>query len=951
MKVAVEIVEARDLKPNKKRSNTAPSTYVEVSLAGQAQRTQTKPNNDPNPTWNETLVFHVADPLDLPSLAVEITVYTNSTSLSSLILSRRSLLGHVSISGSSLSPSRSDAALLRCPLEKRGEIAIRLYAVTNSPARSDITHSSTTYPSTIHKNSVKTSKSPRVYNSVASSTKTVTVEDPVKKAQPEPEHDLVETHPPLAAWIGYKKSSDKITTTYDLVEQMQYLFVHVVKARDLPPMDITTGSLDPYVKVRVGNYGGETKKRVANKNPEWNQVFAFAGDHIHAQTLEVVVMDKDILRDDFVGKVVINLTDVQTRVPPDSPLAPMLYRLSDKNNEMTAGSIMMAVWNGTQADEAYPEAWHSDANNISLEGVHTTKSKVYFTPRLSYLRVDVLAAQDLAPSESGRVNPEVYVRLRHESQTVLTRLSPDRSLNPTWKNEEKILVAREPFDEPLYVSVFDRVGPNKDVSLGELVLAKKEIGTIGNRHQKMPAKWFKLGNSDSKGKIQLRVYYDTRYHVMDEVMQYSSDFRPSNKQLRKPAVGVLDVGILSARNLLPVKISINGKTNDATANAYCVAKYGPKWIRTRTCLNSLAPRWNEQYTWEVFDPCTVLTVAVFDNCQVNGNGSDKDNDLKDHPVGKVRIRLSTLESGKTYTHYHPLLLPHPTGLKRTGELHLAVRFTSTAWFNMVLMYVKPLLPKEHYARPMSVAQMTELRQAAANIIVAKLARSEPPLRREAVEYVLETKFDLFSMRRSKGNWQRIAALFSTVKAVAVWLDGVQQWKDWITSCLVILVFLVMAWMPVLILPTVFFYLLVIGLWNYRYRPRRPAQMASYAEQVAIDDLDEEFDVIPSSRPVEVVKQRYDRLRHVAGRVQTVVGDLAAQGERAQALLTWRDPRASMIFVVMNFVLVFVFYKVPFKLLVMGYGLYQLRHPKFRSKRPSVPFNFFRRLPPLSDVVF
>jgi hypothetical protein len=60
------------------------------------------------------------------------------------------------------------------------------------------------------------------------------------------------------------------------------------------------------------------------------------------------------------------------------------------------------------------------------------------------------------------------------------------------------------------------------------------------------------------------------------------------------------------------------KDSRGSTDAYCVAKYGPKWIRTRTIFDSFNPRWNEQYTWEVDDPCTVLTVGVFDNRYVHG---------------------------------------------------------------------------------------------------------------------------------------------------------------------------------------------------------------------------------------------------------------------------------------------------------------------------------------------
>nr|GEW91341.1 FT-interacting protein 1-like [Tanacetum cinerariifolium] len=73
------------------------------------------------------------------------------------------------------------------------------------------------------------------------------------------------------------------------------------------------------------------------------------------------------------------------------------------------------------------------------------------------------------------------------------------------------------------------------------------------------------------------------------------------------------------------------KTKDGRAStyAYCVAKYGTKWIRTRTIADNFAPKWNEQYTWEVFDPCTVTTIGVFDNCHLyRGDKAESAKDLR-----------------------------------------------------------------------------------------------------------------------------------------------------------------------------------------------------------------------------------------------------------------------------------------------------------------------------------
>lgn len=195
------------------------------------------------------------------------------------------------------------------------------------------------------------------------------------------------------------------------------------------------------------------------------------------------------------------------------------------------------------------------------------------------------------------------------------------------------------------------------------------------------------------------------------------------------------------------------------------------------------------------------------------------------------------------------------------------------------------------------------------------------------------------------------SLLSGMISVSRWFDDVCHWKNPITSVLVHVLFLILIWYPELILPTIFLYMFLIGLWNYRFRARHPPHMdtrLSWAEAVHPDELDEEFDTFPTSRPQDIVRMRYDRLRSVAGRIQTVVGDMATQGERFQSLLSWRDPRATSLFIVFCLCAAIILYVTPFKALALLVGLYMLRHPRFRSKMPSVPSNFFKRLPARTD---
>ncbi|KAF3546930.1 hypothetical protein DY000_02000516 [Brassica cretica] len=471
---------------------------------------------------------------------------------------------------------------------------------------------------------------------------------------------LKETSPKIGAGAV---TGDKLSCTYDLVEQMHYLYVRVVKAKELPGKDLT-GSCDPYVEVKLGNYRGMTKHFEKKSNPEWRQVFAFSKERIQASILEVIVKDKNVMLDDFIGGIMFDLNEIPKR-----------------------------------------------------------------------------------------------------------------------------------------------------------------------------------------------------------------------------------------------------------------------------------------YTWEVFDTCTVITFGAFDNGHIPGGSG------KDTRIGKVRIRLSTLESDRIYTHSYPLLVFHPSGIKKTGEIQLAVRFTCLSVINMLHMYSQPLLPKMHYIHPLSVLQLDSLRYQAMNIVSARLNRAEPPLRKEVVEYMLDVDSHMWSMRRSKANFFRIMNVLSGLVAVTKWFDQICHWRNPITTVLIHVLFIILVLYPELILPTVFLYLFLIGIWNFRWRPRHPPHMdtrLSHADAVHPDELDEEFDTFPTSRSPAIVRMRYDRLRSIGGRVQTVIGDLATQGERFLSLLSWRDPRATTLFLFFCLIAAVVLYVTPFQVVALLTGIYLLRHPRFRHKLPSVPLNLFRRLPARSD---
>ncbi|RWR91807.1 FT-interacting protein 1-like protein [Cinnamomum micranthum f. kanehirae] len=485
------------------------------------------------------------------------------------------------------------------------------------------------------------------------------------------------------------------------------------------------GSLDPFVEVRIGKYRGITKHFEKQRQDHvWNEVFAFSRDQMRSSVIEVVVKDKVLTKDDEpVGIIRFDLNQVPTRVPPESPIAPEWHQLEDKKVQgRMKGDLKLAIWMGTAADEVFPDAWHSDAASslVDVSIASCIRSNVYFSPRLWYVRVEIIEAEDLVVAENSRI-PEVYVKAQMGHQTLRTKVVHAPTFNPQW-NEDLLFVTAEPFEDYLVLSVEDRGEPNRVEEIGRVVISLSSIEKRADDRM-IKTRWFQLEKpvaavdtahlkeDELPGSLLLRLCLEGGYHVLDESLHYSSDLRPTAEELWKPPIGVLELGILRAEGLHPMKT----RDGRGTSDAFCVARYGNKWVRTRTVVNTLSPKFNEHHTWDVYDPATVLTV---------------------------------------------------------------------------------------------------------------------------------------------------------------------------------------------------------GIWNYRHRPCYPPHVdtrISYAEAVHLDELDEEFDTFPTSRRADIVRMRYDRMRSVAGKIQTVVGDVATYGERVLALLSWRDPVATAIFVIFCIVSALVLFVTPYRI--------------------------------------
>ncbi|KAM3405647.1 hypothetical protein ACQJBY_008259 [Aegilops geniculata] len=186
----------------------------------------------------------------------------------------------------------------------------------------------------------------------------------------------------------------------------------------------------------------------------------------------------------------------------------------------------------TKADE---KAWSSEAHSLSREGLtNDTRHNVYYSPKLMYLKVVAISAQDLVPAEEGRSLAPTIVKIQMGGQIRRTKQGqPQGSANPTW-NDDFMLVVTEPLEEPLVVTVVERISASREEPIGHVIIPAASLYMPRNcdeQAESEPPKWFSLlvdeaaadvmkGSNNREpskmlaSKIQLRLSLETEYHVL-----------------------------------------------------------------------------------------------------------------------------------------------------------------------------------------------------------------------------------------------------------------------------------------------------------------------------------------------------------------------------------------------------------------------------------------------------
>lgn len=824
-----------------------------------------------------------------------------------------------------------------------------------------------------------------------------------------------------------KKIGTSAATQIHTQPSLCFLRVKVLEARDLIAADFG-GTSDPYAVVRVEDPRSKIydfkldkyhKTKVIRRTlkPNWNKEFLMAAmlPIIDKQALVVQLFDHDrYSMDDYLGQISIPLKALQN------------YQ------EQHPKEAAVGHQHGRKAGVWYALSKSGD------DGSNCHSSMLVDIPaQASTLYVKVISGRRLPPKDflTGTSDPYVIVKvpLKNGGAATIRSKIVYSNLNPEWNEVFAFPLATVDHTVCSAVNLevwdYDMFSPDEFMGLAQVPF--NDVEWHESRDSRPRERWLSLhqdrNNSCSlkggtqeqswdranrAGSLKVSIWYGTK---RDPAMSLASRAVTSQVghplgQIRidasieygyfeqvLPKVGKLKLGLLQAHNLTAVHWS-------GTPSVYAIVKYEKNWARMRTILSTTDPVWNEELEFDVHDPSSVLTIGLFEDFHLENNLFKRGilRQRKDHPMGKFRIRVSTLDGNRLYRVRFPLLLPHKKVLRKVGELEVELKFEFESVAKVIWNSLKPPLPAIHYTNPMEKPALAEktMREA----MIAYLEQEHPPIHQECVEELLDARGSIFRMRRAKVNYARLLGTVQFLIDIVKGFCTICEWKYASLSILAHVVFIFYVYNLHLLAPSLCGLLLLKVLWHYRGRGgefhvppmvtldrakqfvgldvlHEPQRDAPHADVNAAADEHEAFEAdmssslgdadlnedelfdadstvsredegeeMKSGNPVVELQKKLEELRMLAARVQNLMGTIAEPGERVHNLLRWEDPRSTAVFTAFLLVSTVLTWTVDMRHIFAFVGIVLLRHPILRSPTPPPPVSMFMRLPTNQDLL-
>uniref|UniRef100_A0A7N9D3X0 Extended synaptotagmin-1 n=1 Tax=Macaca fascicularis TaxID=9541 RepID=A0A7N9D3X0_MACFA len=436
--------------------------------------------------------------------------------------------------------------------------------------------------------------------------------------------------------------------------------IHLLAARGLSSKDkyvkgLIEGKSDPYALVRLGTQTFCSRVIDEELNPQWGETYEVMVHEVPGQEIEVEVFDKDPDKDDFLGRMKLDVGKVlQAGVLDD------WFPLQGGQGQVHLRLEWLSLLSDAEKLEQVLQ-WN--------RGVSSRPEP----PSAAILVVYLDRAQDL-PLKKGNKEPNPMVQLSIQDVTQESKAVYSTNC-PVWEEAFRFFL-QDPQSQELDVQVKD---DSRALTLGALTLPLARLLTAP---ELTLDQWFQLSSSGPNSRLYIKLVMRILYLDSSEICFPTVPGSPgawdvdSESPQRGSSVDapprpchttpdsqfgtehVLRIHVLEAQDLIAKDRFLGGLVK-GKSDPYVKLKLAGRSFRSHVVREDLNPRWNEVFEVIVTSvPGQELEVEVFDKdldkddflgrCKVslttvlNSGFLDEWLTLEDVPSGRLHLRLERL---------------------------------------------------------------------------------------------------------------------------------------------------------------------------------------------------------------------------------------------------------------------------------------------------------------------
>ncbi|XP_036386783.1 extended synaptotagmin-1 isoform X4 [Megalops cyprinoides] len=429
-----------------KKSGKEPKVGAELALGGTSYRTKVC-DRSTSPQWDESFYFLVHDPRK-DTLIVKLT-HTGDQAVGSLVLPVRELLSEpglvldcwLNLDGALFESQilmRAELKILDSKMVQCGKVEEEL---VRAPDSTGIAEGSEEVDSV----------TPRKEAVSAADQEQVPVLGETE------ERSAADVFPSGGSLVPIPPDTRPLHSSPDPSFATEgVLRIHLAEAQNLIAKDnlmggMVKGKSDPYVNIRVGGVTFCSRVIKENLNPTWNELYEVVLTQLPGQEVQLEVFDKDMDKDDFLGRCNISLSDIT------SQYTDQWFTLKD----VKSGRVHLVLeWLPTVVDPVRLE------QVLQFQTQQSYQNKA--VPSAAILFVYLERAHALPLKKSGK-EPRVGAELALGGTSYRTKVC-DRSTSPQW-DESFYFLVRDPRKDTLIVKLIH----TGDQAVGSLVLPVREL--------------------------------------------------------------------------------------------------------------------------------------------------------------------------------------------------------------------------------------------------------------------------------------------------------------------------------------------------------------------------------------------------------------------------------------------------------------------------------------------